>query len=278
MDIIMAGNAEIIAGFELVIYSTMRFNKNINWHIYTMDCSILNSEPHVGGSIFYHKLSKNQMDYLTFMVKFMDKDSSIEFVDFTEAYNKYLANSVNANSGFSPLAPARILADILLPETVHKCIHLDCDTVVEGSLESMFNDYANKKCIAGVYINNYKWNTYLTYDIISGILVMNLDKIRSTGFLDRARYYYNNNQYVYPDQSALLYSGEPEKLPQKYGRIDDVEHSIDETVITHISCENKNKIYHVGEHTFYNYYPRFNYLKDGIYKIRDIYGYPDIYM
>ena len=44
MNILLAGNDRVYPGLELVIYSTMNHNKNINWFIFTMDITIINDD------------------------------------------------------------------------------------------------------------------------------------------------------------------------------------------------------------------------------------------
>ena len=42
LHIATAGNDTVLPGVEMLIYSAMKYNKHVVWHILTMDCDVCN--------------------------------------------------------------------------------------------------------------------------------------------------------------------------------------------------------------------------------------------
>lgn len=83
MNIMLAGNAGVYDGIELVIYSTMTHNRNINWYVFTMDIELDLGD---GSRMGYYGLKTNQKQKLYDIVKYFDKESNIIFIDASSLY------------------------------------------------------------------------------------------------------------------------------------------------------------------------------------------------
>lgn len=122
------------------------------------------------------------------------------------------------NSYISIAAFYRIFLSSILPADVHKVLYLDCDLIVDGSLRDLWNEDISDVTVAAVedmwcarpesyqrlhYDSNYSYFN-------SGVMLINLDRMRSTGFENRAITYLNEHvdELALYDQdllNALLY-------------------------------------------------------------------------
>ncbi len=131
------------------------------------------------------------------------------------------------------------LPEILKDEKM--CLYIDSDTVIRQNIAPLFNTDMRNYCAAGIHDMNkghiYKGSEYskvLEIDnvdsyICSGVLLMNLEKIRNEGYdtklMDWVEKNCSNNKgegkAAYPDQNAInvvLY-GKILNLPFKYGAL-----------------------------------------------------------
>lgn len=125
----------------------------------------------------------------------------------------------------------RLFVEELLPETVEKCIYLDCDMIVRGSLRKLWNVNVENKPIAACYQHNtWATNTYKgrknRYELLgmqnpigyfnAGMLVINLkywrEKRMKDNLLNYMHIYYDKiinhdqdilNGYLYKDVVSL---------------------------------------------------------------------------
>lgn len=115
----------------------------------------------------------------------------------------------------------------VLPETVHKVVNIDCDTIVEDSLEPLWAiDLTDKvvggmlECINDRYRRNigmHRGESYLN----GGIIYLNLDKVRAEGYEQRFTEYINTygSSLAYLDQDVINGVVKEEgklKLPMRY--------------------------------------------------------------
>lgn len=130
----------------------------------------------------------------------------IKFIDFKE-YEKKL--NLNMDNYISISAYARLFLDEIVED--NKVIYLDCDSIVNGSLEELWNLDISDYFVAGVEDTvgeNSKTKIGLNYEdkyINSGMLLINLEKWRENDikskfieFID----YYNGNVFHH-DQGTI---------------------------------------------------------------------------
>lgn len=259
MNIMLAGNSGVYDGIELVIYSTMTHNKDINWYVFTMDIE-LDIE---GGRIGYYGLQLDQKRKLYDIVKYFDPNSNIIFINALDLYKQHLSGSVNEYCNFTPYAALRLIADLALPY-VDDLLYLDCDTATMSNFEGMYQQCKNNPsefCFA-VYAEDACGGDG---EMVSGVMFLNLAKIRQNGFLESARHNYNEILYTYPDQMALRDSGPIARLPNIYGYLWDYRKTGIHPVIVHFTNDFPCKIYssEINKATFYRIYPDFAYVKEG---------------
>lgn len=266
MNILLAGNDKVYVGMELVIYSTMAHNKNINWFIFTMDITIKNEETKEGKD--FKGLGAWERNRLRSIVKMFDKNSDIVFIDTHDLYVQEFWNNPNEFSWLTPYAPLRLLADIALPE-LNEVLYLDCDTAVDGDLSEMYYTYLDENTNYAAYECKAAIETDIS-EMISGVMLMNLKKMRETGFLERARENVRTHVYKWYDQDAIAAAGRPEKvLPEKYSYMYEYEYLTYKPVIYHFTNKLNPKVYDLpkGRDFFYNRYPYFKYVKEGVARL-----------
>ena len=101
--------------------------------------------------------------------------------------------------------------------------------------------------------------------INSGVLLMNLKKMRETHFMDKARWNLMNHEYRFPDQMALRDTEDPYPLAETYNFLFDLWKSDYQPAIIHFTNEMSRKVYSNSERDrFYRDYPQFQYVLDGM--------------
>ncbi len=117
-----------------------------------------------------------------------------------------------------------------LPENVHKVLNIDCDTIVVGSLEPLWNTDMNTKVFGGMHecINDrYRRNIGVKngdYYLNGGVVFLNLDEVRKENYEKRFTDYIKTygSSLAYLDQDVLNGVVKQEKklkLPMKYNTL-----------------------------------------------------------
>lgn len=121
---------------------------------------------------------------------------------------------------------SRLFAYDLLPSNVKKLIYLDCDIIVSGSLEDMFNRdvegkafLAVKDCVSKAYKRKIGLTPSDTY-INAGVLLMNLDRLREIPIAERMKKFVDkySTAMSYADQEIVnsIFKGDFGILPPEY--------------------------------------------------------------
>lgn len=121
---------------------------------------------------------------------------------------------------------SRLFAYDLLPENVKKLIYLDCDIIVSGRLEDMFNRdvegkafLAVKDCVSKAYKRKIGLKPSDTY-INAGVLLMNLDRLREIPIAERMKTFVDkySSAMSYADQEIVnsIFQGDFGILPPEY--------------------------------------------------------------
>lgn len=259
MNILLCANEYAASGAEVVIYSLMRYNTNINWFVFTFS---INLEDKEAGIIYTHKaVNQEQQTRLRKIVQCMDPNSNISFIDVAEVYDKYLAGSPNELTGFTPYTTLRLLADVCLPN-VNDLLYLDLDTLVQDNIEYEYNKYTSADAPYSAY--TIPEACYGDGEMVAGVLFLNMMKCREIDFFKQARQNYMRNEYVYPDQCAIRDVCKPNNIEESLNYMRSLEETTFNPKIIHFSNELKEKIYVVGKNAFYRRYPQFKDIKEGI--------------
>lgn len=158
-----------------------------------------------------------------------NKNCSVQLINMQDQYN----NSIIG--GWSKAIYYRLnLPELLMNEK--KCIYLDSDTMVRKDLYEMYSSNMENYYIAGVRDYNgsvYEGSNYckvlgidnLNTYVCSGVLIMNLEKMRNDGLMkklqDAIEENDKNNKFSYMDQDILnsVCFGHILTLPYKFGAL-----------------------------------------------------------
>ena len=117
-----------------------------------------------------------------------------------------------------------------LPQTVHKVLNIDCDTIIVDSIEDLWNTDLNGKIVGGMLecINDrYRKNVGINsgeYYLNGGIIFLNLDEVRRQGYESKFTAYIKKYgaALAYLDQDVIngvVNQKDKVKLPIRYNML-----------------------------------------------------------
>ena len=210
MNILYCGDKNIADGLIISILSIVKHNKSV-LHIYILTACIKKK------NVF--PLEDQVVKYLDKLVKKENKNSFVQKIDITEKFLKELPVK-NIDTRFTPCCMLRLFADKIesLPK---KILYLDNDVVCRKDFSDFYDIKMNNYEIAGVLdcfgSHFFRKNIFKRDYLNSGVLLMNLEKIKKTKLFKRAREMCIAKNMFMPDQSSLNKLAK-EKLivPRKY--------------------------------------------------------------
>ncbi len=253
INIMLAGNSRVFDGVltcALSIFMRSRNDEAMNFYVLTMDVSHIKPE--------YTPITEKQINFLDRTAKKYNKDNSFTRIDVTELYREEFDGCPNENAYCSPYTLIRLFADRLpLPD---KILYLDADIMFNRDIRLLYDidvsdvEYAAARDHYGKYLVNPNY-------INAGVILMNLEKMRETGILTRARKLLREKKLPFADQSALIRSTTSRKLlPQRFN---DQKFLHKHTVVRHFS-----------KRLFYLPYPHTENIKQwDVSRVHRVFGY-----
>lgn len=259
-NILFCGNERVFDGILTCILSILKRSaakEPFRFFIYTMDVSRIKPE--------YTPICDRQIQFLNQAVKKYHRENTVIKVDVTELYEREFAYCPNENAYCSPYTLLRLFADEVegMPE---KLLYLDADILLNRDISLLYDidvegyEYAAARDHYGKYLLNPNY-------INAGVLLLNMEKIRETGLLQKARALIKERKLVFADQSALYRSTVRKKmLPQRFN---DQKFLHRHTVVRHFS-----------KRLFYLPYPHTANIKQWnvseVHRVFGYYGFDDI--
>lgn len=189
INIMYSGNDKVFKG---ILLSTLSIIKNTNE---ALSINILTMEIDE-----FKPINQDMVNLLDKVVKEKNKDSYVKLYDVTSVFKEEMKDSKNLNNFYTPYCLLRLFSDLLdLPS---KIIYLDTDTMINKDIKSLFDIDVSNYEFAGVVDRLGRWFIGLSY-INSGVLLLNLDKIRETKLFVNTRNLVKTKKMAFPDQSAL---------------------------------------------------------------------------
>ena len=223
INIMFGGNYKVCAGILQCILSMIKYcNKPITVYILTADVSELNTN--------FKPITQNQVNLLDKLIKEKNINNKIKLITLGNDFNDWVKMSSNKKSYYTPFAFLRLFADkIKLP---NKILYLDTDIMINGNIENLYNiDISNKEL--GVVLDRYGHFFIKPFYFNSGMLLMNMKKLKETQLLARVRNMCIKRKMAFPDQSALnKFCKEKIYLPRKFNEQGKLKH---DTIIHHFS-------------------------------------------
>ena len=134
------------------------------------------------------------------------KNDKIEFINYNKIESYVTKQSPNYNNQYTNLSYLRCYFSKILKED--KILYIDADAIVVDDISELWNIDLKDSVLAGTREPG-AWDSYLwTYGldnnyINSGVLLMDLKKIREENLDDSMIYLLNHNKYAFPDQDVI---------------------------------------------------------------------------
>lgn len=212
MNILYCGDKNIADGLIISLLSLMEHNSEpLQVYVLTMD--------YREGEQVCEPLPASLACFLDEFLKKNNKESSLTLADVTEHF-KAEVPAANMQTRFTPGCMLRLYADSVeaLPD---KILYLDNDVVCRGDIGELYRTDMTELEMAGVLDYYGRWffrkNTFRMDYLNSGVLMLNLEKIRQTGLFIKSRRRCREKRMFMPDQSALnKLSAAKGILPRKF--------------------------------------------------------------
>ncbi len=180
INLLFAGNGKVFDGILtclLSIFMRSELDRPVTAYILTMDVSRIKAE--------YTPIDDRRMQVLSDVVAKFNPKNRVVKIDVTELYEREFAYCPNENAYCSPYTLLRLFADVVdIP--AEKLLYLDADLMFNRDLRLLYDtdvsgvEYAaardryGKMLVSPNYING-------------GVMLFNMQKVRQTGLLKKAR-------------------------------------------------------------------------------------------
>ena len=197
MNLLLCGNEKVFDGALTELISIANKTKEIiKCYIFTMDLTRIKPE--------YKSISDEQIEFLNKVVKSKNEENEVKKIDVTDIYEKEFGKCKNENAYCTPYTLLRLLAD-LVPEMPEKLLYLDIDMMAADDISPLYNTDISDYEYAAVkekYGSLFIWPDYIN----AGMLLLNMQKIKETKLLEKARYLIKNKKMLFADQDAIYRS------------------------------------------------------------------------
>ncbi|MBQ2809801.1 MAG: glycosyltransferase family 8 protein [Clostridia bacterium] len=226
ISVVYAGNEGIFDGVLISVLSLIKHNKNpFDIYILTMSLSELDER--------FTPINERQRSFLEELCQKENPLSRVMIIDTTNQYRATLLECPNGDS-YTPYALIRLFLDEL--DVPSKVLYLDTDTVIAGDISELWDTDISDYELAGVldhYGKIFMGIRCMRRYLNSGVLLLNLDKIRGSGLFKKCIARLARKKTFLPDQTAInLYVKKKLILKRKFN---EQKHFRDDTVIQHFS-------------------------------------------
>lgn len=212
MNILYCGDYNIKEGLIVSILSLLKqVEEKLN--IYVITINYKDENYNIKG------VSDNIIEIIDKKVKEKNSSSFVKKIDITELFKKDIPK-INMTTRFTPCCMLRLYSDIIeeLPE---KLLYLDYDVVCRKNCTEFYNQDISDYELVGTLDYYGRWffkNNMLKMDYLnSGVLLLNLKKIKETRLFEKCRKLCIDKKMFMPDQSAINKLAVKKKIvPRKY--------------------------------------------------------------
>jgi len=224
INILYCGNDKIFDGILISLLSICKYSKaQLNIFVITVDLTDIHKT--------YKAISQTQISFLEKTIKKTNSNSQITLLDISDMFRDDMINSPNLVNSYTPYTLLRLYVD-LIPEMPEKIIYLDTDTMAHDDIQKLYNiNIKNYEYAASL---DYLGKVFLHYNYQNaGVLLLNVKKMKETGFLKTVRECCKNKKMYFPDQTALNIAVKNKKILSS--RFNDQRKFHKDTVIQHFS-------------------------------------------
>lgn len=199
MNILFCGDRNVQDGLLIAVLSLL---ENTQEHL---DIYVLTLDMSMNGRI-YSPIEQTFVDYLNETVSAQYDDRLyIKLIDTTDLFKDETPDA-NLSTRFTPCCMLRLFAD-KIDEIPDRILYLDTDVICRRDFGDFYYQNMDGVEIAGVLDYYGRWffrkNIFKRDYLNSGVLLMNMCKLRKTGLLSSCRHMCTTKQMFMPDQSAL---------------------------------------------------------------------------
>lgn len=202
ISLLYCGNDKVFRGLLISLLSVASHTReSLDVHLLTMDLTDKNPA--------FRPITEDQSAFLEKALREKHPESRITRYDIRKMFLSEMKDSPNLDSVYTPYTLLRLFSDLLpLPKRV---LYLDTDTAAIGDIRPLF-EYDMKDCeYAGAL--DYLGKVFINPRYINaGVLLLDLEKIRQTGFFREARSLVAEKKLPFPDQDAVNRAGKEEML------------------------------------------------------------------
>ncbi len=197
MNILYCGDGHIADGLVLSALSLANHTDE-PLHIHVLTMSLVTPKK------TYHPVSASLLQFLAKKLGETNPGSTVECTDVAPLFQQEVPE-INLDTRFTPFCMLRLFADELpLPD---KVLYLDTDVLCRGDFAEFYHQNIDDVEFAGVPDHYGRWffrkKWYRMDYVNSGVLLLNMKKIRETGLFRRCRTMCRTEKMFMPDQSAL---------------------------------------------------------------------------
>lgn len=212
MNILYCGDRNIEDGLIISVLSLLK-NVQEELKIYVLTMEFNNRQKEYKGvpNIIINTLDEK--------VKEKNPKSFAKKIDITNLFEKELPIK-NIETRFTPYCMLRLFTDEI-EEIPDKILYLDTDVICRKDCTEFYNQDISNYELVGVLDHYGKWffkNNIFKMDYInSGVLLLNIKKIKETNLFKKCRDKCREDEMFMPDQSAINKISKYKKLvPRKY--------------------------------------------------------------
>jgi lipopolysaccharide biosynthesis glycosyltransferase len=223
INLVYCGNKAMFHGILMSLLSAAQLTKEpLHVFLGTGDFRALNP--------VYLPLDEKERAFLEKMIQGYNPESQVELLDLTAVLEKRLGTSTNKKTRYTPYCLLRLFLDqeAKIPS---KALYLDCDTVVMKDLSLLYSIELGNAYFGWVRDAYGRFLISPNY-CNTGVLLMNMDAIRSERVFERALDLLCHHHYFFPDQTALNKVAKGRKL-YLAREMNEQKHLRQETVIRH---------------------------------------------
>ena len=224
LPLLYCGNYKVFDGVLISLISITKYTKNpLDVYVMTVDLQEIKPE--------YKPVTEKQTRFLESIIQERNASSRVHLVDVTVQFKEEMYSSPNVSSNYTPYTLVRLFAD-LVPYMPGKILYMDTDTVAHGDISSVFE--TNLTNIEFAAVRDYLGKIFIYFNYQNaGILLLNIDYIKQTGFFKKVRERCRNRKMWFPDQTALNSLIPKRKFLKR--RYNEQRKLHDNTVIQHFS-------------------------------------------
>ena len=197
VNLLLCGNKKVFDGaLSQLISITNNTRETIHCYIFTMNLERINPQ--------FTCITDEQIDFLNKVVKSKKQENEVTKIDVTELYEKEFYKCANETAYCTPYTLLRLLADEV-ENMPSKLLYLDIDMMVADDIEKLYNIDVSDYEYAAVREKYGSWLIIADY-INAGMLLLNMEKIKDTKLLEKARNLIKNKKMLFADQDAIFWS------------------------------------------------------------------------